>query len=92
MPDAKNARRFAQTFIPPHLPNAFSAHWAAHLSELLQSKSDAEAARHYQFCSGYIAGLHDIQILSDADYTTLRDQLELRWTSTLDCVLKSNTV
>lgn len=87
MPDAKKARRVAQMFIPPHLPSTFTEAWAAKLSELLYSKSGAEAARHYQFCSGYIAGLHDAQILSEADYATLRDQLHARWTAAADWLL-----
>lgn len=83
MNDSKK-RQHAQVsaFIPPHSPPTFTAPWSVYFSEILHSSSAEEAARHYLFCSGYLQALHDAKLITEADFSILRDQLHERLKAT----------
>lgn len=78
------AAKFEAIEVPVQLPEEIGTAWYGILSEVLQSKSGSEAARHYQFCSGYLQALRDGRLVDQATYVVLRTQLNTQWTKTAD--------
>jgi hypothetical protein len=82
------AAKLEATEVPGQLPEEIRTAWYAILSEVLHSKSGSEAARHYQFCSGYLQALRDGRVVDQATYMALRDQLNTHWTKTADWLVE----
>ena len=74
--------------VPVHLPEEIRSAWYVLLSEVLHSKSGSEAARHYQFCSGYLQALRDGRLVDQPTYEVLRAQLNTHWTKTADWLVE----
>lgn len=65
-------------FIAPQSGPSFTAPWSVYFSEILHSTSEEEAARHYLFCSGYLQAMRDANLVTEADFKVLREQLHAR--------------
>lgn len=74
--------------VPVQLREEIRAAWYAILSEVLHSKSGSEAARHYQFCSGYLQALRDGRLVDQATYMVPRAQLNIHWTKTANWLVE----
>jgi hypothetical protein len=69
---------------PAGLPELAYAVWRGCLSEIRASKKPIHAARHYQYASGYLQALRDVEAIDQFGFRQLHAQLIGEWTEWAD--------
>lgn len=69
---------------PVGLSEPAYAVWRGCLVEIRQSKKPSDAARHYQYASGYLQALRDVEAIDQFSYRQLHAQLIGEWVGWAD--------